>query len=146
MWTWGGLIFKVACTPVSRRRLTKTKTWVMVRTGVSPSFRVGVSFRAILLCLNLNWVLHAYFASLASKHIPSWQGFCNRMAYSKVSSLDLTTLDSYTTGPPEHAMSGTAPGSHWSVSGRGLDSWKGAASTLGLTHIFVPSSICQWKK
>ena len=29
--------------------------------------------------------------------------------------------------------------------GSGLDSWKGAASTSRSTHIFVPSSIRQWK-
>ena len=45
---------------VSQRRLTKTQTWVTVKTGVSPSFRVGVSFRAILLCLILNRILVAY--------------------------------------------------------------------------------------
>ena len=32
---------------VSWRKLTKMQTWVTVMTGVSPSFRVGVSFRAI---------------------------------------------------------------------------------------------------
>ena len=31
-----------------------TTSW----TGVSPSFRVGVSFTAMLLCLILNWVLN----------------------------------------------------------------------------------------
>ena len=29
-------------------------------SGVCPSFRVGVSFRAILLCLILNWLLVIY--------------------------------------------------------------------------------------
>ena len=38
---------------VSRRRLMKTYTWVIVRTSVTPSFRVRVWFRAILLCLIL---------------------------------------------------------------------------------------------
>ena len=33
------------------------QTWVTVMTGVSPSFRVGVSFRAISLRLILKWVL-----------------------------------------------------------------------------------------
>ena len=33
--------------PVSQRRLTKTQTWLTVMTGVSPSFSVRVSFRAI---------------------------------------------------------------------------------------------------
>ena len=31
------------------------KTWVTVMTGVSPSFRVGVSFGAILLCLLISY-------------------------------------------------------------------------------------------
>ena len=44
-------------TAVSQRRLTKTQIQFAVMTGVSPSFRVGVSFRAILFCLILNRVL-----------------------------------------------------------------------------------------
>ena len=38
----------------SRRSLPKMQTWSTVMTGVCPSFRVGVSFRPILLCLILN--------------------------------------------------------------------------------------------
>ena len=41
-------------TVVSQRRLPKTQTWGTVMTGVCPSFRVGVSFRPILICLILN--------------------------------------------------------------------------------------------
>jgi len=35
------------------------QTWVTVMTGIGPSFRVGVSFWAISLCLFLIWVLVA---------------------------------------------------------------------------------------
>ena len=51
--------FKSGCTVVSRQRLRKTQSWVTLMTGVSPSFRVGVSFEAISLHLILNRVLVA---------------------------------------------------------------------------------------
>ena len=54
------LSIKVGVNRVFRRRLTKTHTWVTVRTRVTPSFRVRVCFRAILLCLILKRVLVAY--------------------------------------------------------------------------------------
>ena len=38
----------------------KMQTLGAVMTGVCPSFRVGVSFRAILLSLILNWLLLAH--------------------------------------------------------------------------------------
>ena len=40
---------------VSQQKLTKVQTWGTVMTGVCPSFRVEVSFKAIILCLILNW-------------------------------------------------------------------------------------------
>ena len=45
---------------VSRQRLTKTQTWGTVMTGGCSNFRVGVSFRAILLYLISNQLLVAY--------------------------------------------------------------------------------------
>ena len=53
--------FKSGGTVVSRQRLRKMQSWpwVTVMTGVSPSFRVGVSFEASSLCLILNRVLVA---------------------------------------------------------------------------------------
>ena len=44
---------------VSQQRFTKTQIWVTVMTGFGPSFKVGVSFWAISLCLFLIWVLVA---------------------------------------------------------------------------------------
>ena len=40
-------------------KVNKTQTWVTVMTRISPSFKVGVSFWAISLCLILNMVLVA---------------------------------------------------------------------------------------
>ena len=43
---------------VSQQRFTKMQTWVTVMTGIGPSFRVGVSFWAISLCLFLKLPLN----------------------------------------------------------------------------------------
>ena len=87
--------------------------------------------------------LSAYFASLVSKHIPSWQGFCNRMAWSKGSSLDLTTLDSY--NRPARACH------EWNHTSKSLIGiWKrtwqleGCSVNIGIDSHFC--SIRQWKK
>ena len=44
----------------SLRGLPKTQTWRTVMTGICPSFRFGVSFRPIVPCLILNWLLGAH--------------------------------------------------------------------------------------